>query len=54
MKFDVTLEQANLILQALAKLPFEAVYQLVADLQKQAEAQLKESANKQEIQVTEV
>jgi hypothetical protein len=43
MKFDVTIEQANLILQALAKMPFEVVYQLVGDLQKQAESQIKES-----------
>jgi len=40
MRFKFTEQEANLILQSLAKQPFEVVYLLVAKVQKQASEQL--------------
>jgi hypothetical protein len=40
MNFEVTVEEANLIVQALAKQPFEAVAALIQKLQAQGKAQL--------------
>lgn len=40
MKFELTLEQANLILQALAQMPYNMSHALIAELQKQAAPQL--------------
>lgn len=40
MKFEFTQDEANVLLAALAKEPFQNVYQVIAKLQKQAAAQL--------------
>lgn len=40
MKFDVTIEQANLIIQALAQMPYHMSSALIAELQKQAQPQM--------------
>lgn len=42
MQFNVTLEQANLIVAALSKLPFEVSASLISELQTQAQPQLAE------------
>ena len=39
MKFDLTVEEANIILAALGRMPYEAVWQVVAKLQDQAQSQ---------------
>jgi len=44
MKFDLTLDQANLILASLAKMPYEAVFQLIEEMKKQAAEQMKPQA----------
>lgn len=41
LAINVTVEQANLILEGLGKLPFARVYELIADLQTQAKTQLR-------------
>lgn len=40
MNLDLTVEEVNLILLALSKLPFESVNQLVPKIQEQGNAQL--------------
>ena len=40
LKFEVTMEEANLLIAALAKQPFEAVAGLIGKLQGQAQSQL--------------
>lgn len=40
LTLDVSVDQANLILEGLGKLPFAQVYELIAQLQKQARTQL--------------
>ena len=40
MKFEITVEQANLILQGLAQLPYHISVNLIAELQKQAQPQI--------------
>ena len=40
LKFEFTVEQTNLILAALARMPYEAVAPMIAELQKQAQAQI--------------
>ena len=40
LAINVTVEQANLILEGLGKLPFARVYELIAQLQQQAKTQL--------------
>lgn len=40
MKFELTLEQANLILQALAQMPYHMTVNLIAEMQKQAAPQM--------------
>ena len=42
MKFEVTIEQANLILHALSQLPYATSAGLIAELQQQAQPQLAE------------
>jgi hypothetical protein len=37
---DLSLEQANLVLEALGQLPFARVYELIATVQEQANRQL--------------
>ncbi len=40
LKFELTVEEANLILNALSKQPFEVVSGLIAKIQEQARPQL--------------
>jgi hypothetical protein len=40
LKFEVTMEEGNLLIAALAKQPFEAVAGLINKLQQQAQSQL--------------
>jgi hypothetical protein len=40
LKFEVTMEEGNLLVAALAKQPFEAVAGLINKLQQQAQVQL--------------
>ena len=40
MKLDLTVEEANIIMAALGKMPYEAVFQLVDKIRSQAQAQL--------------
>ena len=42
LKFELTEQEANIVLNALAAQPFGQVFQLVAKFQKQAQDQLKE------------
>ena len=42
IKFNINLEEANLILEGLGKLPFERVFNIVNKLQAQASSQLQE------------
>jgi hypothetical protein len=41
MKLELTVEEVNLVLLALSKLPFEAVNQLVPKIQQQGQDQIK-------------
>jgi len=44
IKLKVSLEEAKLIFSGLAKLPFEQVFELIGDLNKQVNEQLKEKS----------
>ncbi len=44
LKFEVTVEEGNLLVAALAKQPFEAVAGLINKLQQQAQSQLQPQA----------
>ena len=44
LELKVTVDEANLILEALGQMPFKQVYALVGKLQEQASQQLGESA----------
>lgn len=37
MKLDLTVQEANLVLAALARLPYEAVFELIEKIKSQAE-----------------
>ena len=39
MKFDLTIEEANIVLAALGRMPYESVWQVVAKIQEQAKDQ---------------
>ena len=39
MKFDLTIEEANIVLAALGRMPYESVWQVVAKIQEQAQNQ---------------
>jgi hypothetical protein len=41
MKFDLTIEEANIIMAALGKMPYESVFQLVEKIKAQAQEQLR-------------
>lgn len=41
LKFELTLDEANVILKALGQLPYEAVESLIPKLKEQGESQLK-------------
>ena len=45
MKFELTVEQVNIVLAALAKQPLEAVLDVFTNIKSQAEAQVKEQTN---------
>lgn len=40
LKFELTVEEANLVIAALAKMPFETVVVLIPKIQQQAQSQL--------------
>lgn len=40
IQLSVTVDEANLVLEGLGQLPFVKVYELIADLQRQAKGQL--------------
>lgn len=40
IKFEFTLEQTNLIMASLGRMPYESVAQMIAEIQKQAQSQL--------------
>lgn len=40
LKFEFTVEQTNVILAALGRMPYEAVAGLIAEMQKQAQSQI--------------
>lgn len=42
IKLELSLEEVNAILAGLGKLPYEAVFQIVAKVQAQAQEQLKQ------------
>ena len=41
MNLDLTVEEVNLILASLSRMPFESVNQLIPKIQQQGQAQLK-------------
>lgn len=45
IKLELSLEEVNAILAGLGKLPYEAVFQIVAKVQAQAQEQLKQPAS---------
>jgi hypothetical protein len=42
LNFELTIEEANLVIAALAKMPFEAVANLIPKMQQQAQAQMQQ------------
>jgi hypothetical protein len=40
MKFEFTIEQVNLLLHALSKMPYEMSAEMIAELRRQAEPQV--------------
>jgi hypothetical protein len=40
MKFEFTIEEINIIMSALGRMPYESVFQLVESIRKQAAPQL--------------
>ena len=40
MKFELTVEEANLVLTALGRMPYESVFQLINNMQQQAQNQI--------------
>ena len=40
IKFEFTIEQTNMELTALSRMPYESVVQIIAEVQKQAQAQV--------------
>lgn len=40
IKFELTIEEANLVLASLAKMPFEQVFNVIGKLRQQAEEQV--------------
>lgn len=43
LKFELTIDQTNIVLAALSRQPYETVVGLIAELQKQAQAQISET-----------
>jgi hypothetical protein len=48
MQLDLTVEEVNLVLAALARMPFESVNQLVPKIQQQGQEQLKQEIKPEE------
>lgn len=48
LKFTLTVDEANLILEALGEQPFSKVYALIGKIQQQAGAQLSENPSTEE------
>jgi hypothetical protein len=48
MKFEFTLEEVNIIMSALGRMPYESVFQLVESIRKQAAPQLNPIAEQPE------
>lgn len=48
MKFEFTQQEADIIIQSLAKQPFEVVYKLIAKMQQQAAKQLQPKLKKEQ------
>lgn len=48
LKFEVSMEEANLLIAALAKQPFEAVAGLIQKLQQQAQSQMQQAPSVEE------
>ena len=42
LNFELTVEEANLVIAALAKMPFEAVANLIPKMQQQAQGQMQQ------------
>jgi len=40
IKFELTIDQTNIIFDSLSKMPYQTVVGLIAELQKQAQAQI--------------
>ena len=45
IKFEISIEEANLIFKALSKMPFSEVFELIGRLNEQANQQLKDIDN---------
>lgn len=50
---QLSLDQVNVILSGLAKLPFESVFQDINEIQRQAQFQLKQQAEAESEQIVE-
>lgn len=48
MNLDLTVEEVNLILASLARMPFESVNQLIPKIQQQGQDQLKQEPKPEE------
>ena len=46
IKFELTVEQANIVLESLSRMPYQAVAGLIAELQKQAAPQVQSQQEK--------
>jgi hypothetical protein len=44
MKFEFTIEELNLVMAALGRMPYESVFQLVENIRKQAGPQIQAQA----------
>ena len=49
IQFQLDIEEANTILKALGRMPYEEVYQLIDKLQHQAQAQIGRPTHKQSL-----
>ena len=49
IKFELTIEQANIILESLSRMPYHAVAGLIVELQKQAASQVQLQQEQTEI-----
>lgn len=49
LKFEFTVEEVNIIMAALVKMPFETVAQLVGNVQQQVQPQLQQQKDSQTV-----